>query len=102
MHIKYAIIQRLGRLSYLDPKSWSVRVKMGLKVSFESYLLQQQQAAEAALAGSSHAHFRWFMFLGDFLAHFSFEFRLLYLAIDLKQGSHRVPQTSPLLVPQLI
>ena len=66
-----------GRLSYTDPKSWTMRVKLTLKLNFESYLLEQRQCVEEHTQGNGHEHFRWFMFLSDFLKYF----RLLFYAL---------------------
>ena len=60
-----------GRLSFNDPKSWTTRVKMSLKVSFESYLMEQKFCADEHVDGHAHEHFRWFMYLSDFLKYFT-------------------------------
>ena len=66
-----------GRQSFNDPKSWSTRVKLSLKVSFESYLMEQKYCADEQADGKAHEHFRWFMYLSDFVKFFT-ELRVYY------------------------
>ena len=60
-----------GRLSHNDPKSWTTRVKLALKVSFESYLMEQKHCADEHAEGKAHEHFRWFMYVSDFVKYFT-------------------------------
>ena len=60
-----------GRLSFNDPKSWTMRVKLALKLSFESYLMEQRFCSDEHIDGRPHEHFRWFMYLTDFIKYFT-------------------------------
>ena len=60
-----------GRLSHHNPKSWTTRVKLALKMSFESYLLEQKHSADEYADGRPHEHLRWFMYLSDFVKYFT-------------------------------
>ena len=60
-----------GRLSFDNPKSWTIRAKVAIKQNLEVYCMEQEGIWQAHEAGLPHGNFRWFMFLTDFIEFFS-------------------------------
>ena len=60
-----------GRLSTNDPKSWTPRIRVALKIPHESYLMEQQHCLDIDANGKPHEHFRWYMYVSDFVQYFT-------------------------------
>ena len=60
-----------GRLSANDPKSWTPRIRLALKIPYESYLMEQQHCLDIDANGKPHEHFRWYMYVSDFVQYFT-------------------------------
>ena len=60
----------IGRLSFEDEKSWSIRVALLLRVNVEARVIAQRDAIRAMENREPHEPFRWFMYLSDFARTF--------------------------------